>query len=371
MIKLSNLKQTLLLSVAAAAIAVGGASAQSLSDVQPASAPLVLGAHGSFFVGGEAVRETSVQLSGPFGALGSEGTVTNNQMYVQFMAPETATGAPVVMVHGATLSGKEFETTPDGRMGWDEYFVRQGHTVYLADQVGRARSGTDIGAYNDVRVGVAHPDSLANAFRLSDETGWTLFRFGPKPGEAFSGEQFPVAHADQLSKQSIPDFFAALADPNPNYQALSSLADEAGGVVLMGHSQAGAYPLEAALRGDNVRGAILVEPGQCTSPAYTDETYARLARTPILVVFGDNLGGETGVAGFTWQAAFDDCQVLIQRVNAAGGNAQMLYPPELGIRGNSHMIMQDMNNLQIADLILDWVNRNVPNKAEVPMTVTP
>ena len=33
----------------------------------------------------------------------------------------------------------------------------------------------------------------------------------------------------------------------------------------------------------------------------------------------------------------------------------MLNPPERGIRGNSHMIMQDRNNLQIADLIQQWI----------------
>ncbi len=37
----------------------------------------------------------------------------------------------------------------------------------------------------------------------------------------------------------------------------------------------------------------------------------------------------------------------------------MLYPPALGIRGNSHMIMQDRNNLQIADLILKWIDERV------------
>jgi hypothetical protein len=33
----------------------------------------------------------------------------------------------------------------------------------------------------------------------------------------------------------------------------------------------------------------------------------------------------------------------------------------LGIHGNSHMIMQDRNNLQIADLILKWIETNVNN----------
>ena len=37
----------------------------------------------------------------------------------------------------------------------------------------------------------------------------------------------------------------------------------------------------------------------------------------------------------------------------------MLHPPELGIHGNSHMLMLDKNNLQIADLILKWIDENV------------
>jgi hypothetical protein len=32
-----------------------------------------------------------------------------------------------------------------------------------------------------------------------------------------------------------------------------------------------------------------------------------------------------------------------------------------GIRGNSHMIMQDRNNLQIADLILQGITTHVTN----------
>jgi hypothetical protein len=36
----------------------------------------------------------------------------------------------------------------------------------------------------------------------------------------------------------------------------------------------------------------------------------------------------------------------------------MLHPPDLGIRGNSHMLMQDRNSLQIADLILQWIGRS-------------
>jgi hypothetical protein len=61
---------------------------------------------------------------------------------------------------------------------------------------------------------------------------------------------------------------------------------------------------------------------------------------------------------FSWQSAYDDCKAFVARVKAAGGVAEVLYPPDLNIRGNSHMIMQDENNLQIADLILKWIDRH-------------
>jgi hypothetical protein len=41
----------------------------------------------------------------------------------------------------------------------------------------------------------------------------------------------------------------------------------------------------------------------------------------------------------------------------------MLNPPDQGIHGNSHMIMQDKNHLQIADLILQWVAEHVSKRS--------
>ena len=121
----------------------------------------------------------------------------------------------------------------------------------------------------------------------------------------------------------------------------------------MGHSQSGSFPLAAALLNPAVaKGLVLVEPGGCPAN-YTDEQIKTLATLPILVVFGDYRDTPTGLPGFpTWQARFEGCQAMIGRITKAGGQAEMLAPPDRGIRGNSHMIMQDKNNLQIADLIL-------------------
>ena len=46
-------------------------------------------------------------------------------------------------------------------------------------------------------------------------------------------------------------------------------------------------------------------------------------------------------------------------MNAAGGKARMLHLPGEGVRGNSHMIMQDRNSLPVADMILKWIGESV------------
>jgi len=339
-----------------------GIGAQALKDLQTPDIPLVLKAQGSFFVGGDKAEQTQVELGG----LGPGGHITVNQMYVRYMVPQGGDGnVPVVMVHGATLTGKSWETTPDGRIGWDEYFVRKGHPVYVPDQVGRGRSGFNQALFNDVRAGSAPAGNLPPWLRFSDEVVWPNFRFGAKPGEPYPDSQFPLGAVDELSKQGVPDVsFGGLPTPNPTFKALSDLASQLNGAVLMGHSQSGRFPLEAALLNPSAtKGLVLVEPGNFPS-RYTDEQVKILAAVPILVVFGDHRDTPTGISSRpSWKLSFDGCQELIGRLKAAGGQAQMLDPAERGIRGNSHMIMQDKNHLQIADLILKWIDESVSKRA--------
>jgi len=281
--------------------------AQALKDVQTPETPLVLKAQGSFFVDGDKVEQTQGEL----GDLGPGGHITVNQMYVRYMVPQDGDGnVPVVMVHGATLTGKSWETTPDGRMGWDEYFVRKGHPVYVPDQVGRGRSGFNQAIFNNARAGSAPANSLPRWIRFSDEVVWPNFRFGSKPGAPFADSQFPVTAVDELSKQGVPDVsFGGVPVPNPTLKALSDLAGQVNGAVLMGHSQSGSFPLAAALLNPAVaKGLVLVEPGGCP-PNYTDEQIKTLATLPILVIFGDYRDTPTGLPTFpTWQARFEGCR---------------------------------------------------------------
>ncbi len=119
-------------------------------------------------------------------------------------------------------------------------------------------------------------------FRFTDESAWTLFRFGPTFGTSFSDEQFPVQAASEFSKQGIPDVNAVLPTPNPTYKALSDLTIKLKGAVVMGHSKSGLYPLEAALTNSTgMKGMILTEPPSgCGATTYTDQQIATLATNP-------------------------------------------------------------------------------------------
>ncbi|WP_081803674.1 hypothetical protein [Halotalea alkalilenta] len=340
-----------------ALLGAGVAAAQELHEVRPAEGPLVLESRGSFFVGGEQVERTAVEL----GSMGPDDRITIDQMYVEYMVPDGASKVAVVMVHGATLSGKTYDTTPDGRMGWYEYFVRNRHPVYVVDQIGRARSGFDQSTFNNVRAELTPPGEQPNLLRLADGFGsWTNFRIGPEPGKPFPDTQFPIEAADKLSRQSVPDLLGTSREDNPNWKALSDLALQLDGAVLLTHSQSGPYPLESAIiDAQGIRGIVMVEPGTCNAQVHTDEEIAILAQTPILILFGDHLSSPTGLPGPTWQDRFDDCTALKQRIDAAGGDLRLLTTPETGVRGNSHMMMMDRNNLQIADLILAWIDDKV------------
>lgn len=355
-------RQITLHALLAGALAIGilGATvpvpAQSLKTVQSPSSPLVLKARGSFYVGGEPVEQSDIELGGR----GAADRITVNQMYVEYMVPDGQPKLPVVMIHGAGLSGKSYDTTPDGRMGWFEYFVRQAHPVYVVDQVGRARSGFNQAPLNRAGAGEGSRENFPKPWRFGDRNGvWTNFRFGPRFGETFPELQFPTEAIGELAKQAIPDLTALVPTPNPTLKALSDLAADLDGAVLVSHSQSGHFPLEAVLINPaGIRAIVAVEPGRCQSKIYTDDQIAKLAKVPTVIIFGDYLKNPTNFTDITWQDRFDDCSVYVDRIKAAGGKVEMIHIPNLGVRGNSHMLMHDRNSLQIADVILDWVGKH-------------
>src|SRR5438876_7678555 len=113
------------------------------------TAPIALRDMGSFHVGGrdveitgKPVKEVVFTPGGVPAKVDLNGTYSVEAMYVQYFLPADRRGAvPLLMWHGGGLTGVTYETTPDGREGWLDFFVKQGWDVYNSDAVERGRAG--------------------------------------------------------------------------------------------------------------------------------------------------------------------------------------------------------------------------------------
>lgn len=327
--------------------------AQQINDVVQEKEPLILKSIGSFYMGGE--RE--VQTRNEMGGFYPEGHLTVNQMYVSFMVPQKMKDSTsFVFIHGMNLSGKTYETLPDGSMGWNEYFTRKGYAAYVVDQVGHGRSGFNAKNFNKARSKEIELNQQPAIIRISDENTAVNFRFVEAGNKTIAASKFPASAYTEFSKQSIPFMAGTVPSPNPNFKNLATLAANLKHTVLVSHSQSGSFPVQAALiNSEGIKGMVIIEPGG-TASGYSDEQIKVLSKIPVLIVYGDYLSNDTGVPGHSWKAYYDGWNKFADRLKSVGGNAWMLYLPDMGIKGNSHMLMMDTNNRQIADLILEWLS---------------
>ena len=237
------------------------AATASAQTARPDPGPLTIARQGSFFVGGRDVKSDTLST---LPAYAPSGTITVDQMYVRYQVPVGELGVPITLIHGCCLTGKTWETTPDGRMGWDEYFVRHGHPTYVIDQVWRGRSAADPSAINAVRSGKAPVDKLPTVFSAGHEGAWAIFRFGKEYPQAMPGHALPARGAGRVLEADGAGQLNSLPTPNPTVPALSELAQKIDGTVLMSHSQSGIYPFQtAALSRKGIAGIVSIEPGAC------------------------------------------------------------------------------------------------------------
>ena len=61
--------------------------------------------------------------------------------YVFYQKPVDARKYPLVFAHGVGQFSKTWETTPDGREGFQNIFLRRGFQTYLVDQPRRGNAG--------------------------------------------------------------------------------------------------------------------------------------------------------------------------------------------------------------------------------------
>ena len=116
---------------------------------------------------------------------------------VLYQIPAEETGLPMVFLHGYGQSRMGWMTTPDGREGWSDMFLKMGHSVFLIDQPRRGEAG---------QTSVAGTIST----EPSDQTWYTQFRIGTYLNDEFTyneGSQFPAGEEalDQFFRQMTPD----------------------------------------------------------------------------------------------------------------------------------------------------------------------
>jgi len=341
--------------------------------------PTLLDQQGNFFVGG---------------TLNPNGRISG-QMYVEFQVPHSQKHKyPLVFIHGGGQIGSFFWTTPDGRPGWAQYFLRQGYAVYVVDVPARGRSAynSQLGALND-------PTDVTTAQRLfvaperyniwpaaALHTQWV----GPAvPGDP-TFDQFMNAQSDALA-----DGFGGQEKLTAN--ALIALLKRIGPAILVPHSQAtfatwlvidqnpsqvkALVDLEGG--GPPVRfGPPLVpQPGIpfpygitvnpiTYSPPISDPSQLQfvqapindryvqscllqveparklpnLAKVPILML--------TSEAGYN--TMWDPCTHAY--LEQAGVTHTWIRLPDIGIRGNAHFDFIEANSDQVAGVVLGWLN---------------
>ena len=378
-------RSVILGSVAALAIVCAVAFGRAAED----ASPLVLARDGYFYVNAKTL------------SLGGKPYVAD-QMYVEERIPARRTHAwPIVMVHGGTMSGVNYTGTPDGREGWAQYFLRRGYAVYVVDQPGRGRSGYLPGAYGPAR-NVQSDNSFPRFVAQEKSKLWpqaVLHTQWPGTG----GESDPAAQ--QLMASQLPAIASFEKQQFLNRDALLALFARIGPGILMVHSQAGAFAWPVAdARPDLIKAILAIEPNGppvhsvqfigapgwfregplalpfgitsvplAYSPPVTqpdDLQFEResradapdlvtcwkqkeparqlpnLQKMPILVLTSEA----------SYHAPYDHCTVKYLR--QAGVHPTAIRLAEIGIHGNSHVMMLEKNNREIAAVIADWLDHN-------------
>lgn len=275
------------------------------------------------------------------------GTYLIEQAYVQYFIPEKLRfKTPVMFVHGGGLTGASWETTPDGRPGWLHAFLEAGLVCYVIDNAERGRAGF-----------CPFPDQWDGAPLLrSSEESWDLYRLGAPANFAsrtpFEGQQFPTEALQQLQAQTVPRWTSTSDLLRRN---LALALDRIGPCILIAHSQGGGLSLQ--LRHEearNVRACIALEPHGVPKEGPSGWP----ATAPLLAIFGDFI-----VRTELWGLKMEEVRAFIARHVRAGGSGETWYLPELGIHGNSHMIMMDRNNQPIAARVIQWLDRQFERQA--------
>ncbi len=322
--------------------------------------PIQIEEQGSFAVGGKVI--TNPGTFDPTNPTPAGQTLHGDHAYVFYQIPVKALKYPLVMWHGIGQFSKTWETTPDGREGYQNIFLRRRFGVYLIDQPRRGNAG------RSTIAGTLSP--------TPDEQGWFgTFRIGIWPNY-FEGVQFShdSAALNQYFRAMTPNI--GPIDINVIVDAISTLFSKIGPAILVTHSHSGGMGWLTVIKNQNVMAIVSYEPGsgfvfpegEVPAPMPSSggtisavsvplSDFIKLTKIPIVIYYGDNIPDKPnpnpGQDG--WRVRLEMAKLWRDAVNRHGGDVTVVHLPEIGIKGNTHFPFSDLNNIEIADLMSKWL----------------
>ena len=277
---------------------------------------------------------------------------------VFYQIPANDNGNPIVYLHGYGQSRMGWMTTPDGREGWSDLFLKKGYAAFLVDQPRRGEAGATASMTMDGFLDTWAEDS--KDYKPGDQAWYTHFRIGRVAPERYEGSQFPEGDEaqNQFFRQMTPN--TGNFDQTLDAAALGAVMEDVhemtgNKAIFVTHSQGGAVGWDVPV--ENISAIVAIEPGGTPQPG--SEQYQRLleAGIPITIYFGDYIdnGPEDIMSTGFWQVVRDGAIQFAESYNAEGGDCTVVYLPDEGITGNSHFMFQEMNNDVIADHIAAWL----------------
>lgn len=324
---------------------------------------------GSFTVGGKVIRSTGTfdpVAHGFFNPTNqnTEGqTLHGDHATVFYQIPTQAKKLPLVFWHGYGQSMRTWQTTPDGREGFQSIFLKKKYPVYLIDQPRRGQSGRST-------------EPMTLSANTDDQLWFGIFRLGVNnefyPNVQFSKE--PEA-LNQFYRQITPD--TGPLDIELNIKTISTLFDKIGPGILVTHSHSGGQGWLTALRNENIKAIISFELGSnfvfpeneipnpipylggtLSARGVSEETFKKLTKIPIVIYYGDYIPKEKVLDNpgkEQWRAALEMAKKWTIVVNKYGGDVTLVHLPKKGLIGNTHFPMSDLNNKKVADFMNQWL----------------
>ncbi|KAG8531154.1 uncharacterized protein KY384_004512 [Bacidia gigantensis] len=291
---------------------------------------------------------------------------------------------------------KNYLNTPDGREGWASYFLKHGYTIYLTDPPQRGRSPWIPGEGTVEAVPVSYVQKYFTTSEVFAPTEWPQASLHTQwPGTGLVGDPiFDAFYASQVQLQTS----AFISDDNTK-PAYNALLDKIGNAILVTHSQSGPYGWVAGdARPELVKGIIAVEPEgppfvnetgptgpprldgvtrlplhydppvtdivtdlktvtipppegkhytSCTIQAEPARKLVNLSNVPVVLITGEA----------SYHAPYDYC--TIKFFEQTGVPITWIDLPSERLRGNGHFLFMERNNLEIAGLVLSWLEKTI------------